>query len=444
MQTQGINFSATEGISLTDGPKKVSNHKKDSSNDFAQIMENRSHSSDNMREDKVESGTYTKLTDDSNRIKLSANNQDTDLSDVKDTDELEADIMEVLQTSFGLSEQDLLDIMQQMGIAPMDLLGGIDSLTGQYQFIDMDQLKDFVMNVYGVDDESAILTSDILNGQLESLTESLTQVIGEELSLDMNNETQVQEWLQDHMVVNDDVVSTANRDNQTFTDEMVEVIVDEPTQMVSDVSKGTMNMQSGQDNSNANNSTTTETIVTDTTVPETSEESTPVNMAELFVQHLNDAVKEVTTQVIQGVDGRNIVDQIVNHIRIRIIPQSTSMELVLNPEHLGRVNVNVSTSEGVTQATLTVQNQVAKEAIESQIVTLRETFEEKGLKVESIEVNVSEFGFKKDDDTSGQKQPKQTSKGNRSRRLSLSFDESTEEIVEKEKSQGDNVIDYTA
>ena len=180
------------------------------------------------------------------------------------------------------------------------------------------------------------------------------------------------------------------------------------------------------------------------TVPETSEESTPVNMAESFVQHLNDAVKEVTTQVIQGVDGRNIVDQIVNHIRIRIIPQSTSMELVLNPEHLGRVNVNVSTSEGVTQATLTVQNQVAKEAIESQIVTLRETFEEKGLKVESIEVNVSEFGFKKDDDTSGQKQPKQTSKGNRSRRLSLSFDESTEEIVEKEKSQGDNVIDYTA
>ena len=42
---------------------------------------------------------------------------------------------------------------------------------------------------------------------------------------------------------------------------------------------------------------------------------------------------------------------------------------------------------------------MAKEALESQLVVLRENLESQGLKVESVEVNVSNFGFKNQEDS---------------------------------------------
>lgn len=114
-----------------------------------------------------------------------------------------------------------------------------------------------------------------------------------------------------------------------------------------------------------------------------------------FVDRLTQAFEPGTENAeIRQVSMQEIVDQVVNHIRIRVLPQTTSMELQLNPESLGRVHLSVSSNQGVATATLTVQNEMAKEALESQLVVLRENLESQGLKVESVEVNVSNFGSK--------------------------------------------------
>ena len=88
----------------------------------------------------------------------------------------------------------------------------------------------------------------------------------------------------------------------------------------------------------------------------------------------------------------------MEQIKITIRPEQTNMELQLNPEHLGRVNLTITEKEGMMTAQFTTQTQIAKEAIESQMAALRESLQNQGIKVEAIEVTVSEFGFERNEE----------------------------------------------
>lgn len=89
----------------------------------------------------------------------------------------------------------------------------------------------------------------------------------------------------------------------------------------------------------------------------------------------------------------DIVNQVVERIRTVIKEDVTTMEMQLNPEHLGKVALTVSSRDGILTAGFIVQTQEAKEALESQMITLRQNLEQKELKVEAVEVSVAEFSF---------------------------------------------------
>lgn len=99
------------------------------------------------------------------------------------------------------------------------------------------------------------------------------------------------------------------------------------------------------------------------------------------------APQQATPQMVQ------IVEQIVEQIRMNVQSDTTSMEMQLNPESLGKVLLSVTAKAGVMTATFTVQTEEAKAAIESQMYTLRENLEQKELKVDAVEVTVSNFDF---------------------------------------------------
>jgi flagellar hook-length control protein FliK len=70
---------------------------------------------------------------------------------------------------------------------------------------------------------------------------------------------------------------------------------------------------------------------------------------------------------------KEIVNQIVDKIKVVIKPEATSMEIQLNPENLGKVNLSVISKNGQLTAHFTTESQAAKEALESQMQTLKET-----------------------------------------------------------------------
>jgi flagellar hook-length control protein FliK len=71
------------------------------------------------------------------------------------------------------------------------------------------------------------------------------------------------------------------------------------------------------------------------------------------------------------------------------------MEMQLNPENLGKIYLNVSTKEGMVNAQIAAQNEAVKEALETQIATLRENLNQAGVKVDAIEVTVASHEFEK-------------------------------------------------
>lgn len=157
---------------------------------------------------------------------------------------------------------------------------------------------------------------------------------------------------------------------------------------------------------------------------------------EQFLQNLtNTFVKEAVSgqEQEQVIPIREIAQQIIEQVKIVIQPAQTSMEMQLNPEHLGKVNLNITSKDGVMTAQFLTQTQVAKEAIESQIQTLRETLEQQGIKVEAIEVAVSEYAFQQNGEPDGRENQQESSK----KRNFISLDKLPEEDTTAEEPEVD-------
>ena len=173
------------------------------------------------------------------------------------------------------------------------------------------------------------------------------------------------------------------------------------------------------------------------------------DQAGLFLQRLAESVRttnEESAPISETFGLYDIASQIIEQVKIHIRPDNTRMELQLNPEQLGKVELEISSKNGELSAKLNVQNDQVKEAVESQMQVLRETLEAQGLKVENIEVTVAEFGFRFQDENSEAQQQQQRRFG--STRIELEDAEADEQnysdVTEVMKELNGNTIDYVA
>ena len=183
------------------------------------------------------------------------------------------------------------------------------------------------------------------------------------------------------------------------------------------------------------------------------------NVQNNFIQNMEQAVTNVeqtqsarpnTVRMQQMVD---IVNQVVEKIKVSLGTESTSMEMQLNPEHLGKVLLNVSSKNGMMTAVFSVQSEEAKAALESQMFTLRENLELRELKVDAVEVNVSDFDFSRSDQAMDGGQSKADDGNGKQMKFDFGDDSSDESAISNEEKEAvrkqvmrDNgsQIDFTA
>lgn len=89
----------------------------------------------------------------------------------------------------------------------------------------------------------------------------------------------------------------------------------------------------------------------------------------------------------------DIAQEIIERIRVMAKPGQTTMELQLYPEYLGKVNLTVSSKEGLMSVGFVVENEMAKEAVEKHLIILKKSFAEQGIKVDNIDVTVGSYTF---------------------------------------------------
>ena len=178
-----------------------------------------------------------------------------------------------------------------------------------------------------------------------------------------------------------------------------------------------------------------------------------------FSQHVFDQIKTAVAKMESpAVSYTSTTESIMNQIdsMIKVIQKQdlTEMELQLHPASLGHVKVQLSAKEGMVTANFTAENEAVRAALESQVVVLKQNFEEQGLKVEAVEVTVASHAFEEnlsdsEDDSGSETEQKKTHR----RKLSLNeimnadtMDELPEEerVVADMMKRSGNSVDYLA
>ena len=71
------------------------------------------------------------------------------------------------------------------------------------------------------------------------------------------------------------------------------------------------------------------------------------------------------------------------------------MEMQLAPENLGKVYLQVSSEQGMIRAQIAASEESVKTALETQVAELKETLQQSGIKVDSIEITVASHEFER-------------------------------------------------
>lgn len=176
------------------------------------------------------------------------------------------------------------------------------------------------------------------------------------------------------------------------------------------------------------------------------------NVNELNANELSSAHE--TPAVYTDINAQDIYDQIGEYIRNLSSENIQEIEMKLQPETLGTIQVKVTQSEGVMKAEFVTTNESVKAMLEGQLIQLKEDFERSGLKVDDVEVRVNTNAFNESTDSDSRDDANEAAQRmSAPRRINLAGLESLDELEEMEEEErvvaemmtaNGNSLDYKA
>ena len=378
----------------------------------------------------------------------------------EELEEAQQEVVDAICNEYGVSEEEIQNLLDDMGLSVLDLLNP-------------ENLVNFIMQLTGVASSEELLLDESFLTIMETM-DALAEGLMKDWDVDMaglqelvnqmelvTQETELPEdfnQMVEMAVENTNTEETDQSVDATETVEKIEIQV-EKKEGTSEGSTGTVeseesavvkttekqegftnNQNSEGNQSLLNHQANSENIVTN---------QPTINM--------NTVADMVPTQFgsYLSTDTVQIMEQIVQQMKVTISAETTSMEMQLNPENLGKVYVNISSEEGVVNAQFHATNEIVKEALETQIATLRENLNQAGVKVDAIEVNIASHEFERNLEQNHQnpEEAKETQEKQTNKRRNLSIDSleelsgvMTEEetLVAQMMRENGNSVDFTA
>ena len=352
----------------------------------------------------------------SNGKKDPVNNEDDRTAFAKDVADRAEKIRQAVKEELGVSDEQIEEAMNNLGITTANLL-------------DPQAVQQLCMQLNGIEDSISLLTDaslydsvkalctmaseatqDILDGYEITADQALQMLGDSDFISEVNAALQAEDALtnaQDGSNVSDLAASengsataeqmadeskvkvevTYDKDNeaQTLTGgaEAAKSAADSKTETFKRAASSEEAKLNGREEGfekvsrfSENESVSPENVVT-TTVTETS------------VNSVGDIVETVSNYTTG--DRGEILNQVTESIKVNYSADTTSMELQLHPASLGTVNMHISSQNGIVTAHIIVENETVKAALENQLITLQETFEAQGQKVEAVEVSIAGY-----------------------------------------------------
>lgn len=363
----------------------------------------------NTSEDKSSVTGTAKNADTSS---ISDVNSKADNKDVTDTvKEVCEDIKDAIKEEFDVSDEDIKAAMELLGLTALDLLSTakvaelIEQLTGTdaITLITNEDMMQSFNNIINVVDEA---NADIA-GMLGVKTEEVGIVLGQnDIAPVVNSEDTAKQ----------DNVKEADTKN---ADDNINQTVDNQESLSEVLAKKITTESDGKAKNNMSESN------------EANNKVTYADVADNMISNITDTFADIITEGISTVKEADIVNQVIDSVKLMASRELTSMEVMLNPEHLGSVHITVTARNGIVSAQIAAQNEQVKTALENQMVTLREQFESQGLKVDAVEITVMAHSFEAGQNFGQSESERKQGESKVHRKLDLSsFDDELEEDLE--------------
>ena len=389
------------------------------------------------------------------------------------------EVKEALQEKLGVSEEELVQVMEELGLTVLDLANPAKmiqlamELTGSQDGSELLLNPDFqalmtqVEELFGQVTEGLNLTPEEFMQLTEQLaeiqqnvpaeTESTEQAEGlEQLEQGKVSQKMPETEVQENTVLTEKkeaeeavVLDSSKQLEEGSTEEADEPVLMKQTEALTEEQTG----EESQEETGKQKTPVLEHSLKSETG--TKEGQQPQISFQTTTQTINNGqtVEVVQTVVQSQIDVESVLRQISQMTRISVTQAQSSIEMQLNPENLGKVYLQVISKEGAITAQIAAQNEAVKEVLESQIAVLKENMNQQGMKVEAIEVTVASHEFEQnleehqDNPAKEQKEPEKTSR----RGINLNRLDELEGIMSEEETlaakimqENGNSVDLTA
>ena len=356
------------GRNVSTGQKAVTQTAAQSGIDFKSYLGGRTAVQDNSTTFLKRRNSYTLNKNNTKEIsiKTASKNSPTESEVKKITDDISSQIVEKVTDDLDISEDELNNAMQLLGLTAMDLLNPAN-------------LSALYCEVTGNASDPQAL---VLNADFTALFNDVSQVASEnDAQLDLLSQLTASD---DGEILDADIVSSADTtDEGTSSGETGNgIISDENTEKTQSKSQVDSSFDdSGERVLHHDDDAHSDNSVLHASVSEQLNTDTSFEMSQ--------------SQSRLRVDTTDIIRQIVDSMSISNTTEESAINLQLTPESLGRMYINVSQKNSEISARIAVSNEAVKEALQTQMVNLKEALNNSGIRVNEVEITVASHEFER-------------------------------------------------
>lgn len=394
------------GRTVSTGQKAITQTSAQSGIDFKSYLGGRTAVQDNSTTFLKRRNSYTLNKNNTKEIsiKTASKNSPTESEVKKITDDISSQIVEKVTDDLDISEDELNNAMQLLGLTAMDLLNPAN-------------LSALYCEVTGNASDPQAL---VLNADFTALFNDVSQVASEnDAQLDLLSQLTASD---DGEILDADIVSSADTTEKTVDSSYDDTAAS--GQNINDTADEAVKVYDGgtQDSSYQNSDEGTSSgetgngIISDEkTQSKSLADSSFDDSGERVLHHddgthsdnsmLHASVSEqlntdTSFEMSQSqsrlrVDTTNIIRQIVDSMSISNTTEESAINLQLTPESLGRMYINVSQKNSEISARIAVSNEAVKEALQTQMVNLKEALNNSGIRVNEVEITVASHEFER-------------------------------------------------
>lgn len=360
------------------------------------------------------------------------------------------ELVEEIAKELGVSIEDVEKVLEELGI----------SMAGLF---DKENLTQVVVVLSGAEDVTQIVMDEELFAQVNNLLGKMEEMLNE-----VANDTNVTAEELMEYVSKEEFKGEFKTENSDVKVLEAEVVTEAEETDVADTAKYDADTTEAIDKTETENTvkvTQTETSKSTNghTQSDLSHENAETNQQFLTNVASDNNLQNVALNVDNGMspyltfEAREIMQQILDYIKVSVKPDMTSLQMQLNPEELGTLQIEVTNKNGMLTAQFTTQDESVKAVIESQLIQLKENMNEQGLKVQAVEVTVASQQFDRNLDKNGNEgttqEENQKAKSKQIRRINLNELDMEEELEDADDAiriaadmmaRNGNTIDFMA